>query len=262
MIDFLQAVTKILHAFQDEAENRDGAIGGDLNMPCNRGRASPNGNTKLKLFSDSGGYCQNPACNMALFPEDSDRHSHFAEMAHIFAATDGGPRANIEMSGSDKANYKNLLLLCANCHTIIDNEPQTYTDELITEWKRNHKLKLQSLFSIREVSSRAELRADIDPLLKENRAVHVEFSPEQDYQFNPEAPEARVWKSRVRSSIIPNSSRILMFLDRNNLYLTAPENLVLERFRIHVKGLIDHHINGSNDINILFPADMNTILCD
>ena len=231
-------------------------------MPCNRGRARLDEDTKLKLFSDSGGYCQNPACNMPLFPEASDRHSHFAEMAHIFAATDGGPRAKVEMSESDRANFNNLLLLCANCHTIIDKEPQTYTDELITAWKRDHKSKLQGLFGIREVSSRADLRAEIDPLLNENRAIHEEFGPEQDYQFNPEAPEARVWKSRVRSSIIPNSNRILLLLDRNNLHLTTPEKLVLERFRIHIKGLIDHHINGSNDINILFPADMNTILCD
>ena len=79
---------------------------------------------------------------MPLFPEASDRHSHFAEMAHIFAATDGGPRAKVEMSESDRANFNNLLLLCANCHTIIDKEPQTYTDELITAWKRDHKSKL------------------------------------------------------------------------------------------------------------------------
>ena len=231
-------------------------------MPCNRGRASPNGDTKNKLFSDSGGYCQNPACNVPLFPEASERYSHFAEMAHIFAATDGGPRTNAEMIGSERANYDNLILLCANCHTIIDKEPQTYTDVMITEWKRDHNLKLQGVFGIREFSSRGELRAEIDSLLNENRAIHAEFGPDKDYQFNPEAPEAQAWESRVRSSIIPNSNRILMLLDCNNTLLTESEIVVLERFRIHTKGLIAHHLNGANDINILFPIDMNTILCD
>ena len=231
-------------------------------MRCNRGPVNPNGDTRIKLFSDSAGYCQNPACNMPLFPEVSERHSHFAEMAHIFAATDGGPRTNAEMTASERANYDNLILLCANCHTMIDKEPQTFTDTLITQWKRDHKLKLQQLFGVREFSSRHELRAGIDPLLRENRAIHAELGPDSDYQFDPEAPEARVWKSRVKSCIIPNSNRILLLLDGNNTLLTKSEKVILERFRIHVKGLIAHHLNGANEINILFPAGMNSILCD
>ncbi len=231
-------------------------------MRCNRGRASPSGDTRIKLFSDSAGYCQNPGCNMPLFPEASERHSHFAEMAHIFAATDGGPRTDAEMTAPERAHYDNLILLCANCHTIIDKEPETFTDALITQWKRNHKLKLQHLFGVRVFSSRHELRAEIDPLLTENRAIHTEFGPDRDYQYNPEAPEAQAWKSRVKSCIIPNSNRILMLLDCNRELLTRLERDVLERFRIHVKGLISYHLNGVNDINILFPTDMNTILCD
>ena len=39
-----------------------------------------------------------------------------------------------------------------------------------------------------------------------------------------------------------------MLLDCNNTLLTESEKVVLERFRIHTKGLIAHHLNGANDI--------------
>jgi hypothetical protein len=66
-------------------------------MACNRGRATPNAATKLKLFTDSAGFCQNPECNTPLFPDGLEGYPHLAEMAHIFAAIDGGPRTKVEL---------------------------------------------------------------------------------------------------------------------------------------------------------------------
>ena len=231
-------------------------------MACNRGKASPNANTRIKLFAHSGGYCQNPNCNIPLFPEQAEKDSHFAEMAHIFAATDGGPRTFEELSEEERGEYANLILLCANCHTIIDKESEVYSDNIITKWKHEHTSKLQLLFEVRELSTREELRKAIEPLLMQNHTVWKSFGPDLEYQFNPEAPEASAWKYRVKSTIIPNSNKILMFLDVNSNLIDEGEKGTREAFRLHVTGLISHHIDGDNSINTRFPEDMDNIAKD
>ena len=231
-------------------------------MVCNRGRASPNASTRVKRFAHSGGYCQNPDCNTPLFPKKAERDSHFAEMAHIFAATDGGPRTFENLSEEERGQYANLILLCANCHTIIDKEPEMYTDQVITKWKTEHTSKVQLLFEVRELSTRRGLRASIERLLMQNLEVWKSFGPDLEYQFNPEAPEASAWRYRVKSTIIPNSNKILALLDVNSALINEVEKSTREAFRLHVNGLIAHHIGGDNSINTRFPDGMESIAKD
>jgi hypothetical protein len=69
-------------------------------MSCPRGVAAPDQHTKLRLFAASAGYCQNPSCGFALFFDTGSKRIHIAEMAHVFAASNRGPRANDELSYS------------------------------------------------------------------------------------------------------------------------------------------------------------------
>ena len=118
-------------------------------MPCARGKAHPDQRTKLRLFTDSGGFCQNQECNMGLFPVEENRDIHIAEMAHIFAALDKGPRADPELTEEERGHYENIILLCANCHTKIDKAPEIYTDTVVTGWKLMHAEKLAATFGQR-----------------------------------------------------------------------------------------------------------------
>jgi hypothetical protein len=63
-------------------------------MACSRGKATPNQNTQRRLFSASAGHCQNPSCLRVLFIDTGSKTVHVAELAHVFAAMDDGPRAN------------------------------------------------------------------------------------------------------------------------------------------------------------------------
>ena len=87
-------------------------------MTCKRGKASPDAHTKLRLFADSGGYCQNPNCNVNLFLNIGEADFHIAEMAHIISAGDLGPRSK-NLTKEQKGEFLNLILLCPNCHTKI-----------------------------------------------------------------------------------------------------------------------------------------------
>ncbi len=114
-----------------------------------RGKASPNAATKLKLFTDSAGYCQNPECDNEIFPKGFENFPHIAEMAHIFAATDGGPRTDMKLSKEERGAYKNIILLCANCHTLVDKTPQKHAAELMQSWKLEHEFRRQEAFGWR-----------------------------------------------------------------------------------------------------------------
>jgi len=226
-------------------------------MACRRGRAAPNTATKFKLFADSAGFCQNPDCTRELFPTDRDDHPHLAEIAHIFAATDGGPRTNASLSEEERGNYNNLILLCANCHTLVDKTPDQHTAELMVSWKARHCAKRRQAFGVQTLSSRKDLRAVIQPLLGENATVHAEVGPDNEYRLNPEAAEARVWKRRVKTTIIPNSLKVLEWLDLNSYLLNEQEIKTKDRFRYHVEGLILRHLEGEQLPNAFFPVEMN-----
>lgn len=54
-------------------------------MACARARATPNTQTKLRLFATSAGYCQRPECNCTLFCDGEGEDYHIAEMAYVLS---------------------------------------------------------------------------------------------------------------------------------------------------------------------------------
>jgi hypothetical protein len=68
------------------------------------------------LWGRAAGRCAVPACRVELFIEatDYDPVVSIGDIAHIQAASDGGPRANLSFSSKDRDNYDNLILLWKN----------------------------------------------------------------------------------------------------------------------------------------------------
>ena len=232
-------------------------------MSCYRGAAAPDRNTALYLFAASAGHCQNPSCLGRLFVETGSTRIHIAEMAHIFAASNDGPRANPTLSRAERGRFENLILLCANCHTTIDKAPEQFPDDLIVRWKRDHQRRLDQVFGAVGFSSRDEVRSAIDPFLRENRAVFEEYGPDLTYRENPESEMASAWQRKMREVILPNNRRILALLDVNRRHLSVHEARTLELFRQHVQDLEARHLT---DLVLgaqrRFPEEMNQIMTD
>ena len=74
-------------------------------MACPRGAASPDTHTQRRLFAASAGYCQNPQCSNELFIDAAGKSIHIAEMAHVFAANNGGPRAKTGLSKEERGAF-------------------------------------------------------------------------------------------------------------------------------------------------------------
>lgn len=229
-------------------------------MKCSRGEANPSTATRIRLFAESAGYCQNPSCAQQLFVEtDKGETIHFAEMAHIFAASDGGPRSDVNLTDAERGSYENLILLCANCHTTIDKAPEHYPDTMIKQWKRDRSERLADLFGVRAFLSRSEVRAAIEPLLTANKVTFETYGPSSNARFDLESDIPVAWRRKMLGSIIPNNKRISAILDKNRGLMSGRELTTLEAFRQHTDDLIARHLADA-DGGERFPEAMNQMM--
>ena len=97
--------------------------------------------TIKKLFALSCNQCAMPDCYNSLVARDEK--TIIAKICHIEAASSDGPRYNSKMTDDQRRSFDNLILLCDECHSIIDNKENEskYTVLILKEWKRNHENK-------------------------------------------------------------------------------------------------------------------------
>ena len=96
------------------------------------------------LWSRSGGFCCFPECDMNCVQEanDNDPSVVIGQIAHIEAKNDGGPRSNPVLPDELRDSYQNLILLCPTHHRFVDAQENTYTAEMLQEWKTDQESKL------------------------------------------------------------------------------------------------------------------------
>jgi hypothetical protein len=231
-------------------------------LACSRGAAAPDAHTQKRLFAASAGYCQNPACSHALFAEADGKAFHVAEMAHVFAASDQGPRGRSDLSEAERGAFENLIVLCANCHTMVDKAPAAFPDTMMLGWKSEHAQKLASLFGVKIFTEREGARAAIEPFLAENRAIFDQYGPHIDLALSPESGAAERWERKMLTRILPNNNRILAIVDANRSLLVDRERATVELFRQHIDDLEAYHIEQIKEDAARFPPEMSSVLED
>lgn len=230
-----------------------------LTMACTKGKVKPDARTRLRLFSDSAGYCNRAECRKYLFSDENKTDHHIGEVAHILAASANGPRSVAKLDGEFLARYDNLILLCPNCHSIVDKCPELYPESLLLEWKQNHRTVISEAIGVHVVSSRKEAWNFLNSLLRKNESIHKHFGPDNNYRENPEAEEANIWKRKMISQIIPNNQKILRFIDKNIDLIFEDEREVVELFRQHVDDLVEKHLGNNEGIASRFPVCMQSL---
>ena len=231
-------------------------------MACSRGAASPDAHTQRRLFAASAGYCQNPSCTSELFVELGGRSFHIAEMAHVFAANNDGPRPNPGLSKAERGAFENLVVLCANCHTKVDKAPEAFPDSMMLAWKREHANKIKGLFGAVQLENRSAVRQVVEPLLAQNHAIFQQYGPHIEAATNPESGSAEQWKRKMLTLILPTNRRVLAVLDANRHLLNDAEKVTVERFRQHIDDLEAFHIEGNRQDASRFPDELSKIMED
>ena len=227
-------------------------------MACSRGKANPNYYTKLKLFANSAGYCQRPECNEPLFKAFKEKEIHIAEIAHIISVNKGARRDD-SLTDIEKGSYDNLILLCPNCHTIIDKNEDDFTEQLIHKWKKNHEESISRVFGIRKLEDRESVKLIVTPLFEENKTVFEVYGPETEERFNPESEMPEVWIEKIRTIIIPNNRKLLNIIEVNSHLLTDLEKETFQNFQQHVKDFEAKHIFNTISTGIRFPQKITSI---
>jgi hypothetical protein len=213
------------------------------------------------LLSRSGGFCQYPGCQRDLFYFfDDGQISSIEELAHIIAQSQQGPRGSQVEDETQIDEFDNIILLCPNCHTLIDKNPSQFPIELLREWKRNHQSKVESCFLFPVFNSRQELKKELDKLLIRNRTIYDTYGPHSSNN-HPLTDAADMWQIKVLQIIIPNNQRIVDLLTVNEALLSPDEKAVVQQFIIHKEAFEYNHVSGDKNSSApLFPEEMNHIL--
>lgn len=105
--------------------------------------ARPGEKALKTLFALSGNRCAFPGCPVQLVQGST----LIGKVCHIKAAHVGGPRYDAKQSPAARHGYGNLILLCGNHHTLVDDDEKTYTAERLQEMKAKHEGRVERMDS-------------------------------------------------------------------------------------------------------------------
>ncbi|MBT2746586.1 MULTISPECIES: hypothetical protein [unclassified Lysobacter] len=97
--------------------------------------------TVVTLAKRAANLCSNPECNAITSGPGVEVADtvNVGEAAHIYGANPGSARYDPDMASIDRSGINNAIWLCANCHKIVDDDPNRYPAGLLFEWQREHE---------------------------------------------------------------------------------------------------------------------------
>jgi HNH endonuclease len=220
-------------------------------------------NTKKKLLANSWWYCQNPSCNTNLFSivENGDI-TNIYEGAHIIWQSTSWPRGESTLELSERDEFNNIILLCPNCHTMIDKNPSVFETSILKTWKLEHNKKIEDIFKVPCFSERNLLRKFINNIMEENKVIFDKYWPMSEIEWQDVISEKeKIWQKKSLEKIIPNNKLIYLALKKNSDLLDNSEKKVLHEFSIHINWFEYNHTSwDKNGSYPRFPKEMNTLL--
>ena len=219
-------------------------------------------NVARKLWAQCGGYCQNPSCVKYLFSEFDDNIVSLANVAHIIGHGKSGPRSEHELAEYIEIDgLSNLIMLCLDCHKIVDELESSFAVEEIQKWKQYHSNRIDALFKVPVMHDEREILMEINDLLDENRSIFEEYGP-----FSRQATEGfsgdatRLWRRRCLDTILPNNRKIVALVERNKRHFGYPWELYRQMwaYKLHADSFEDNCLLGEkiNDYK-LFPPEFD-----
>ena len=97
---------------------------------------------KTILWAKAAGRCSHPSCRKQLIKNGSSAGEDVlvGEVAHIVAQSASGPRGKQDPPGGTRDGQANLILLCSEHHTTIDQQPAQFPVDKLIQWKADHEV--------------------------------------------------------------------------------------------------------------------------
>ena len=192
--------------------------------------------TVKRLFADSKGICAR--CKYNLFTNEGN----IAVICHIEAFSFGGSRFNETLKKDGKENeYENLIVLCSNCHKIIDTKgnEQTYDVPSLRAMKENHinenvsKLErnfdektteiILNKFALSIENELAEIRSLLEQITANNSFVLLEkkFQKNKPFSFTPSF-------ENINSFFFSRADIEIITAIKKGVELKTPQSYILE----------------------------------
>ncbi len=131
--------------------------------------------TRKVLWARSGARCAVPSCRRKVVAEGvpPDRDTIVGEEAHIYAQSTAGPRGERSDAPVDRDSYDNLVLVCRNCHRVIDDQREYYTPERLKDLKQAHEAWVDTWLETHRNLAPAADAADLAGFCESTTPVHV-----------------------------------------------------------------------------------------
>lgn len=125
--------------------------------------------TRKLLWGRSGNLCA--VCKNKLIYEATikDSDSIVSDECHIISTQKNGPRYEAN-DNYDKDSYDNLILLCKIHHKLIDDQPETFTAEVLKSLKSNHEKLVADRLSRITMETKSETQ-------KRNNPDEIKYMP-------------------------------------------------------------------------------------
>ena len=182
----------------------------------------------------------NPGCQTNLIIDGNN----IGIMAHIVEHHDGGD-----------VSFENLLLLCANCHKMVDEDRETYPIELLLIWKDNRNKEIAELFE-KWYSSFEKLQEVVVPILERNGQIFDSYGPEHEVAHAPEHHE--LWL-QFEHEVIANNRRLELLLRKNVNLLHKENQEIVNQFIAHAKEFVVTRGDKPMHRMHLFPRELLSI---
>lgn len=118
-------------------------------------RKSPTAATTNLLWALAGGHCELCGSDVTRTLLTRKR-TKYGQVAHIEAYSPKGARYNDAQSEEERNSISNLMLLCSDCHKLIDENPSDFGVEFLRERKRLFEESVKAV-----VDSISPVRSDV-----------------------------------------------------------------------------------------------------
>lgn len=124
------------------------------------------------LWGKAAGRCAMANCRKILTIEASEevasKNILIGQNCHIVAESENGPRGKSILSEDDRNRYPNLILLCVNHHTEIDQDPSSWPVEYLHQIKADHEIWVETQLTLKEDDIPSKIYSNLINLITNN----------------------------------------------------------------------------------------------